>query len=176
MMGDKCELCGDTYHEGWDDRMDQFGMVCPGAHAGEREREIYIRAVTAGYLKLLTEIDHYKDTIEDRKRLWYERTRSDATQEELQADCDQRVQEVGERVPVEPSELIIDLSDVIDPPHLTVPGEVPTRSGLIQVHEKDRTEPEDAALFVDPPEGPPPVGPAHLDQGDDHPLDGYWHK
>jgi hypothetical protein len=146
----KCCLCGDAFHLEKDTRTDQFGQTCPGALASQEQRDHYIQAVMEAYLNLLTaEADHYADEIERKKRLWYDRTRSEATHEELQADCDERVQEVGERVPVEPSELVIDLSDLIDPPHLTVPGEVPEkRSPLIQVSEKDRTEPNDAALWL----------------------------
>jgi hypothetical protein len=149
-MSQRCELCGDTFHQEPDTRQDQFGQYCPGAGADQEQRDTYVQAVMEGYLNLLTvEADHYADEIERKKRLWYDRTRSEATHEELQADCDQRVQEVGERVPVEPSELVIDLSDLIDLPHLTVPGEVPEkRSPLIQVSEKDKTEPTDALLWM----------------------------
>lgn len=175
-MADKCELCGDDFHQEADARIDQFGLTCPGSAADQDTRDAYITAVMGSYLNMLMEAaDRHADAIEERKKLWYQRTRSDATHEELQADCDERVQEVGERVPVEPSEFVIDLSDLIEPAHLTVPGEVPKRPPLIQVHEKDRTEPEDAALFVDPPQSTPainepPYGPF------DHPLDGYYHK
>lgn len=150
MSSQRCALCGDIFHQEPDTRQDQFGQYCPGNGADQQQRDTYIQAVMEGYLNLLTvEADHYADEIERKKRLWYQRERSEATHEELQADCDTRVQEVGERVPVEPSELVIDISDLIDPPHLTVPGEVPEkRSPLIEVHEKDRTEPEDAALWL----------------------------
>jgi hypothetical protein len=151
----KCELCGDEYHEQADTRADHFGYVCPGAIASQEERDAYIQAVGVAYLNLLSEVEHYKDTIEERKRLWYQRERSEVPHEQLQADCDERVQEIhpgGVLPPPEP--FVIPDSAEPDRSHLTVAGEVPRRPGLVQVHEPTWTKPGDAALFVDPPQGP----------------------
>lgn len=175
-MADKCELCGDKAHSEPDTRKDQFGLICPGSAASQEERDTYIQALGEGYLTLLTEVEHYKDTIEDRKRLWYQRERSEVSQDELQADCDVQVAKLHYQRSPEQSDAVLVTPDLdLYPPHLTVQGRVSARPNLIKVHEKDRTEPEDAALFVDPVEpspviNEPPYGP------DFHPLDGYWHK
>lgn len=149
-MTERCSLCGGQPHPCPDTQQDQFGLICPGPTASQEEQDTYLAHLVSAYLNLLTtEAENYANEINRRKQLWYERTRSEVSQEELQADCDNRVQEVGERVSVEPSELIIDLSDLIDPAHLTVPGEVPQRSAWVTRPRRGYAQPSDALLFME---------------------------
>jgi hypothetical protein len=150
LMTDKCELCGGSSHPSPDTQADQFGLVCPGSDADERERDIYLAALTQAYLNLLTtEAENYVNEISRRKELWYQRTRSEVTQEELQADCDNRVTKLHYRGPGEQSEAILVTPDLdIDPPHLTVRGVVPPRRTLIKVFHRDKSQPDDAALWL----------------------------
>jgi hypothetical protein len=123
-----CPLCGGAPHPCPDTRADQFGLICPGPDGTEDQIGFYLNAITQAYLNYLSQVQEYVDEIARRKQLWYERTRSEVTQEELQADCDLRVAErhpegaVGDTEPFQEGE-----GFDVDIPHLTVPGKVPTR-------------------------------------------------
>jgi hypothetical protein len=156
----RCPLCGGNAHPSPDTTPDQFGLTCPGPEADKDAQDFYVRLLAAAYLNLLVdEAQAYVDEVARRKKLWDERERTDVTQEELQADCDVRVAEklpgrsVGHTEP-----FTADEGFDVDIPHLTVPGKVPRRPGLIQVRETDRTKPEDALLFMPDQEETPPEG------------------
>ena len=149
-MSQRCELCGGASHPSPDTQQDQFGLICPGPTAAQEEQDTYLAHLVSAYLNLLTtEAENYANTIGERKRLWYERTRSEVSQEELQADCDHLVQEVTKSPSLNPSALSTPESLEIDPPHLTVPGEVPQRSTWITATHRTKAQPEDALLFMD---------------------------
>lgn len=161
MAEQTCELCGGDYHaqaetEGWQ------GLCCPGALASQQDRDSFIQALGVAYLEHLTqEAEDYANTVGERKRLWYQRQRTQVTQPELQADADTRVEQAKAAQPwlrvnsfttdekvaslLKADEL--DEGFAVDPPHLVVPDPKISK-GLPKLTEEQKRSDYDAALYI----------------------------
>lgn len=144
----RCLLCGDAFHdspdtEGW------MGLICPGASATEKQAEVFLCSLAKAYAEhIAAEFEVLNEMIAERRRIWYERTRTDVTHEVLQADCNVRtgVEQGRQRT----AEVFQEFGGFeMDLPHLTVKGRVAQRP-LVQSSGRDKGEPEDAQLYIDP--------------------------
>lgn len=145
-MSARCRLCGDAFHadpdtEGW------MGLVCPGDSATAYEADAFLSRLTEAYAThIAAEFSVLHAEIAERRRRWYERTRTEVTPERLQADCDERTDvELSRQRREEVFQSYGDLE--IDFPHLTVPGKAPPRPPLVR-SGRDKTESEDALLYL----------------------------
>lgn len=161
---ERCELCGDDYHDPPDSTPDIFGLTCPGAKGTDEDKKTYLDALTEAFsvwvrdqaLLGAEEAEKYAEAIEKRKAEWYARQRTNVTQGVLQDDCDKRVPEV--QAELVKAEVQTRGALDIDPPHLTVPVEPQNDPSQVRRIRRraSNTHPEDALLYVDPPQGPEP--------------------
>lgn len=125
-----------------------MGLICPGASATEEQAEAFLASLAKAYAEhIAAEFEVLNEMIAERRRLWYERTRTDVTHEVLQADCNVRtgVEQGRQRT----AEVFQPFGGFDLPEHLTVKGRVAQRP-LIQSSGRDKGEPEDAQLYIDP--------------------------
>jgi len=177
---ERCELCGDKYHEDPDPQAGWADLRCPGANAPEVLKHEFSRQLSEAFskwvreqaLEAANEAEKLAEDIFARKQEWYRRNRTEVTHDELQADCDKRVPEVRAELTRAEAENRAELD--IDPAHTTVPLEPENdpskRPAFIRTAAR-HAHPEDALLYVDPPRGPEP-GPADPDPIP--PYDGYY--
>lgn len=132
----RCELCGDHYHEEPDPLEEAWmGLRCPGALASNLEQAEFLQALTDAYARWVQNqsevLDNREEWLAERKRLWYERKRSEATHGQLIDDCDKTTRELSEHMPWNkvnsstPVETILDMieADLIEEASFLTVGE-----------------------------------------------------
>lgn len=125
-----CSLCGGEFHEepdteGW------MGLLCPGSSATEEEAEQFLSDLAQAFAAhMAEEFEKHNDWINERRDLWYKRERTDVTQEELQANCNQLTDTEVSRQKREEVFQPFGEFEVELPPHLVVRGEPPKGSGI----------------------------------------------
>jgi hypothetical protein len=145
-----CALCGRDYHAEEATEPDEFGLLCPGANADEKARMgyLYRREYKRDEAKM-EDTAHWATLNADLALAEHDRSeaikrgegRAEITYEQLQADCDTRVDALRkdptwkgsrylERVTQDQAAVYARDEELaeglhIDPPHLTVPGRPP---------------------------------------------------
>jgi len=143
-----------------------FGLLCPGAAGSQEAQQAYVDSLAQRFSEWVreqafaaaNEAEKLAEDIFARKQEWYSRNRTEVTQDELQADCDRRVPEVRAELVRAEAENTAALD--VDPPHTTVPVEPENdpskRPAFIRTAHRSLSKPDDALLYVDPPQGPEP--------------------